>query len=264
MKALKSIVGILFISLAGAAAALPADWDPFLECTKDFVPISRPAGPFETVVAERIIEKCVRVPPPDLPSINQSLDNLRPTAGNVTLQDVPCEKIPGTISALKNKIAKYNEAIKQVDAAITSGQEAQKIVGDTIQTLTPLSQSQGAACSNVYRPYIIAFEKKAKQLRAACRQVSLPNRQDCMDDVEADTNITSGVWPLYLKMRAKCDPFEATSSRLQDAKAKEAKYKSDLIKLRNERQQLVADKARTQRQINQLRQEGNDCPKPWD
>jgi len=262
VKAAHITLSMLAMLFAASALALPAQWDPFLTCSRDFVPVSRPAGPMETVVAERIVTRCVREAPPDLASITQSIDNLRPTAGNATLADLPCSKIPETLAALKEKSKEYTAAINEIDAAIAAGNEAQSILADTMAALNKEIPVQHSACQAAIRQFDRLHQQKMRQLTALCGRMTGELRQECRESAYDDAIISPSVWPSFENMNKKCNLSNATKASLQDARVTSEKYKTDLIKLRNERDKLKMLKLRTQRSIKNLDRDLASCPAP--
>lgn len=262
MKTAHMTLGLLAMLTAASTLAMPAQWDPFLTCSRDFVPVSRPAGPMETVVAERIITRCVREAPPDLTSITQSIDNLRPTAGNATLADLPCPKIPDALNALKAKSKEYTAAINEIDSAIAAGNEAQSILADTMAALNKVIPDQQAACRVAFSRYDRLQQQKMKQLTALCGRMTGELRQECQESAYDDAIISPSVWPSFENMNQKCNLWNATKASLQEARSTGEKYKADLIKLRNERDKLKTLKLRTQRSIKNLDRDLASCPAP--
>ncbi|MCK6406025.1 MAG: hypothetical protein L6Q60_08410 [Rhodocyclaceae bacterium] len=263
MRLSHSLAAALGIVCSASAYALPTQWDPFLDCTKSFVPVSRPARPMETVVAERVVTTCVRVGPPSLPSVTDRVAGITPGGGTAnTVLDTPCPKIPETINGLQSKISAYADAIRQIDSAIAAGNEAQIILGDTISALTNESTRQDRVCARATGSYQVAHKKKMRELRAFCQRGSSANRADCLDAVDAEATIAPSVWPLFEKMNAECSKANEIYIKLQETKALSAKYKSDLTALQAERQKLNVTKIRTQRLLNTLNQELANCANP--
>ncbi len=262
MKTAHMTLGLLAMLTAAATLAMPAQWDPFLTCSRDFVPVSRPAGPMETVVAERIVTRCVREAPPDLASITQSIDHLRPTAGNATLADLPCSKIPETLSALKEKSKEYTAAINEIDAAIAAGNEAQSVLVDAMAALNKEIPPQQSACQVAISRYDRLHQRKMNQLTALCRRMTGELRQECLESAYDDAIISPSVWPAFENMNKKCNLWNATKESLQEARSTSEKFKADLIKLRNERDKLKVLKLRTQRSIKNMERDLGSCPAP--
>lgn len=259
MNHAKSLVLLALLGSSLPAAAMPIDWDPFLVCTKDFVPVSRPGGKFETVVAERVVTTCVMTTKPSLinsePKVTPVPDRVR---GSVA--DLPCDKVPEKVKELKDKKAEFDTRVKNLDIEIKNAEGGLLVLDNTSNALRPDVRLQRTRCTTATNAFNQAVNTIAAPEIAACRQLPAADRTDCIEEAKANAGLGAGN-----KFDAKitaCNRFEDLKAKLGESEGLSQKLRSEMANWMDVRREANIQSIKLSRQIKMLEINRAGCLTP--
>lgn len=255
----KSLVLLALLGSSLPALAMPIDWDPFIVCTKDFVPVSRPGGKFETVVAERVVTTCVMT---TKPSIINSEPKVTPVPDRVRggIADLPCNEVPAKITTLNDKKTEFDTRISHLDAEIKNAEGGLLVLDNTSNGLRPEVRLQKTRCTTATNAYNQAVNTIAAPEIAECRQLPRADRADCVEEAKANAGLGAGN-----KFNAKitaCNRSDDLKGKLEESEGLAQKLRSEMASWMDIRRNAHIQSAKLGRQIKMLEQNRADCLTP--
>jgi hypothetical protein len=255
----KSLVLLALLGSSLHALAMPIDWDPFVVCTKDFVPVSRPGGKFETVVAERVVTTCVMTTKPSLinsePKVTPVPDRVR---GSVV--DLPCDKVPDKVKELKDKKAEFDTRVKNLDAEIKNAEGALLVLDNTSNGLRPEVRLQNTRCTTATNAFNQAVNTIAAPEIAACRQLPRADRADCIEEAKANAGLATG--NKFTAKIAACNRSDDLKAKLAESDGLARKLRSEMANWMDVRREANIQSIKLERQIKMLEKNRPDCVNP--